>query len=234
MSAIEPTLTIDNHLGRVEVYRKAYPDSLFQQLKNALEWKRNSMHGNHDRMVWDGLKVNQQDKPNIINLIGDKICTALGVDNIGSESFANYYQGNQNRTFWHRDADINPNETVVMVTFGESRVLTFTDYRTDETYPIDLGDRDIVVFDYNWNLNTFHAVERTIAVAGERISLQFFNARDEKKWTKDQLKEWFDTEPIKKQGVFRRREKVKRLLKKRTFDADGLEVITKKKQKVLH
>jgi hypothetical protein len=125
----------------------------------------------------------------------------------------NYYKNKGNRTFWHRDEDINPGEYVVMVSFGATRTLTFTDYKTGRTYPVKLNDRDIVAFDFDFNMNTFHAVEATKSDVGERISLQYFQVKDSKKWGKKNLDKWKETEVDKKKGISKRRTIVNKELK---------------------
>ena len=222
---MKPSFEFNNELGRLCLYRKAYVDretvtesdrevvNMFEKLRDTLEWKRNSMHGNHDRMTWDGRKSANKHKE-FFSDMKKNIEHVLGVEDIGNNNFANYYKNEGNRTFWHRDYDINPDDLVTMVTFGSPRILTFVDYRTDKVYEVELGDRDIVTFDFNWNMNTFHAVEKSRKHEGERISLQFFNLHCPKKWGKENLKKWRETEPIKKQAVSRRRSKVNKKRKK--------------------
>lgn len=211
---MKPSFEFNNELGRLCLYRKAYPnhemvanETMFERLRDTLDWKRNSMHGNHDRMIWDGTKATCKYKQ-LMSEIGRNIERVLGVKDIGDNNFANYYKNEGNRTFWHRDHDINPDDLVTMVTFGSPRTLTFVDYMTDKVYEVELGDYDIVTFDFNWNMNTFHAVEKSRKEEGERISLQFFNIHSPQKWGRENLKKWKETEPIKEKAVSRRRSKI--------------------------
>jgi alkylated DNA repair dioxygenase AlkB len=212
MSLERSVVSYHNHDGTLSVYRGYFPKKAgamwLERVRESLTWSKHTIHGNHDRLTWDGKKIQPDEKPGIINQIGQIVKKALGNVEIGSEQFANCYESGENRTFWHRDYNLNPNESVVMVSFGAARTLTFVDYRTDEEYPIILGDGDIVVFDFKWNFHTFHAVERSAEAVGERISLQFFHARDAQKWTQSQLDEWSRTEQLKKRAIIRRRIKV--------------------------
>lgn len=158
----EPTIKFDNHLGKLYVFKKAYPGNRFNDVRDTFNWHRNSMHGNHDRMIWDGDKNRKtKEQKKLLDEIGDHIKDSIGLDTLGTYNFLNHYKNRSSRTFWHRDGDFNPGEWVVMVTFGSPRILTFVDYMTDETYPVELGNGDIVAFNFEWNLNTFHAVEQT-------------------------------------------------------------------------
>ncbi len=127
----KPDYEINNQLGNVLVFREAFSKDYFDKLKKTFDWKRNSMHGNHDRMIWDGTKMKKNKKQtNILENIGEIISKTIKIDSLGKVNFMNYYKNKSNRTFWHRDEDINPEEYVVMVSFGASRTLTFTDYKS--------------------------------------------------------------------------------------------------------
>lgn len=210
----KPDYKISNKLGNVLVFREAFPDDNFDELKECFNWKRNSMHGNHDRMTWDGTKMNKnKEQKKLLDKIGKQITKTIKIDGLGKTNFMNYYKNKSNRTFWHRDEDINPGEYVVMISFGATRTLTFTDYKTGRTYPVKLNDRDIVAFDFYFNMNTFHAVEATKSDVGERISLQYFQVKDSNKWGKKNLNKWKETEADKKKGISKRRTIVNKELK---------------------
>lgn len=232
----KPDYAISNKLGNVLLFREAFPDSKFNELKECFNWKRNSMHGNHDRMIWDGTKMKKnKEQVKLLNKIGKTITKTIKIDGLGTINFMNYYRNKSNRTFWHRDEDINPGEYVVMVSFGASRTLTFTDYKTGKTYPVKLNDRDIIAFDFDFNMNTFHAVESTKDDVGERISLQYFEMKDSKKWGKA-LKKWKETESDKKKGISKRRSFVNNQLRSKTRSKRKLETkdrttVTKKQRK---
>lgn len=217
MATTQSAVSYHNRDGTLTVYRGYFPreksgePSWFKQVQESLSWSKHTIHGNHDRLIWDGKKVGPNDKPEVLNKIGKILKKVLNNTTIGAEHFANWYKNGENRTFWHRDFNLNPNESVVMVSFGATRTLTFVDYCTDEEYPVALNDGDIVVFDFKWNFHTFHAVEKTMEAAGERISLQFFQTRDVHKWTQSQIDEWHQTEPKKRLGIIRRREKVNKV-----------------------
>ena len=210
-------MSFDNELGKITLYKGVFStERMFETVRDTLKWKRNSIHGNHDRMTWDGTKAKNKHKK-LFKEIGDKIKSIFPnyKKELGKYNFANHYKGKDNRTFWHHDSDINPGEEIVMVTFGSPRTLTFVDYRTDKAYDFVLGDGDVVIFDFNWNMNTFHAIEKTNRNTGECISVQFFSLRDESQWTAEQKRAWKESEPIKKQAVARRRNYVKKLFARR-------------------
>ena len=210
-------MSFDNELGKITLYKGVFPtEGMFDTLRDTLKWKRNSMHGNHDRMTWDGKNAENKHKK-LFKEMGDKIKSVIPdyKGELGEENFANHYKGKENRTFWHRDANLNPDGDVVMVTFGAPRTLTFVDYRTDKAYNFVLGDGDVVIFDFNWNMNTFHAIEKTNQCTGERISVQFLSLRDESQWTAELKRAWKESEPIKKQAIARRRNYIKKLLERR-------------------
>ena len=69
-------------------------------MRDTFEWKRNSIHGNHDRMIWDGTKASNKAKHiKLFTEIRKNIESALGVKDIGTTNFLNYYKNEGNRTF---------------------------------------------------------------------------------------------------------------------------------------
>lgn len=211
-----------------------------EQFRDITKWKCNQYHGNHDRMTWDSRKTDPtKEQSKYLSKMhqhlskvfssGFDLARKLGIK-VGQKNFANHYKSNSNRTFWHRDRDFDPGCWVVVVSLGATRTLTFVDYRTDEVHKLVLKNGDIVAFDFDWNMNHFHAVEEAKDETGERISIQFFTPKT--LWTKYYQQMWKETAPLVRRAIAKRRTKVKKLLansKRKKSSSNNVENKTKNK-----
>lgn len=111
------------------------------------------MHGNVDRPTHDYKSKKDVLGPEGVQLMDFMrvwLCGKLGVESVGSKNFGNKYRDGKDRTFWHLDHDVNPGDTIYILSFGAPRILTFVWLETGETYDFEIGNGDLVSFDYEW------------------------------------------------------------------------------------
>ena len=202
-------IIVKKYGGKAIVYKNVFNSKesakYFNLLHKTLPWHIKKIHGNVDRPIFDYATSYQSKKTKTLLLkLKNEMEKRLEIE-MGSDSFANHYRDKKDRTFWHLDHDINPDENIYVVSFGGDRVLTFIDLRTNESHDFLLQDGDVVSFDYEWNIHMVHAVEKSKIHTEPRISLQYFNRKYPERWNERENTRWKKALELRKKVVSKRR-----------------------------
>lgn len=208
-----PTFSVQsNETGTLLVWSGALRGE-FQvaKLSSAIPFRKHTKHGHTDRMIWQ--QGQNEESPEIVQCIGQRVQSYLGGAGRSNQdesfpppittatNYANYYADESSHTFMHRDYNCNPNELITLVCFGAKRNLVFCSCDQNAVdnakyVVIPMSDGTIVQFDALFNTLHYHKVLKERAAEnnndnnGPRISIQWYEPRDNQKWDEHHLQLW--------------------------------------------
>jgi len=161
-----------------------FPEDLFSELSNQIEWKQNTIrvfgieHLEPRQTAWFGkpykysnISWPEKEYNDLLIRIQHKIiqCTDYKFNSV----LANYYRSGQDSMGWHSDNEAEMDTALIAsASFGGSRVFKLRNRMTNKKHDVELNNNSLLLM-YNLQHNWQHSISKTKRVVEPRINLTF-------------------------------------------------------------